>query len=78
MVRVDSGYVAAITAVASPAERRLMRKICSVFAMVLTEHRAVMVSIYPALTAVIMTAMITEYARKTSPPSCKSGLPGPS
>ena len=89
MVSVDSGIliiiiilyyinVVPITAVANAAERRLMRKICNVFAIDLTEHRAIMVRMYTTLTAVVMTAMITEYARKMSPSSCKLGLPGPS
>ena len=78
MVSVDNGNVVPLTAVASAADRRLMRKICSVFAIDLTEHRAIMVRMYTTLTTVVMTAMITEYTRKMSPPSCKSRLSGPS
>ena len=46
MVSVDNGNVVPLTAVASAADRRLMRKICSVFAIDLTEHRAIMVRMY--------------------------------
>ena len=69
MVSVDNGNVVPLTAVASAADRRLMRKICSVFAIDLTEHRAIMVRMYTTLTTVVITAMITEYTRKMSPPS---------